>query len=307
MSTRKAIVIAARRTAIGKVGGMHARRRIEALAAPLLQTLLNETGIDPAAVDEVIFGNAAGGGGNPARLIALAAGLPASVPAFTIDRQCASGLDAIVAGARSIETGAADIVIAGGAESPSTAPWRVAKPGNLYTGLPAFFSQPDFAPAGFAETGMIEAAETVASEQGISRRRQDEFALESHKRAVDAARAGRFEAEIVPLAGGDRERLDEGPRASLSLDLLARMPPLVRPDGSVTAGNSCQINDGAAAVLIVSEDIHRDLGSPPGLVFRGAAVGRRGAAHPRTGSHTCRKKARATDRYRPGHGRGGGN
>jgi acetyl-CoA C-acetyltransferase len=253
------------------VGGLHARRSIAALAAPVLEAVLADGRVDPAQIDEVILGNAVGGGGNPARLIALAAGLPEATPAMTIDRQCASGLDAIVTGARMIESGAADAVIAGGAESPSTAPWRIAKPSNLHKGLPHFFGQPAFAPGAEGDVGMIEAAENVAWECHISRERQDAFALESHRKAVAAAEAGGLSAEIVPLGCDPRESRDEGPRASLTLKLLSRVTPLVAANGSVTSGNSCQVNDGAAAVLMVSGALHRKLGLPRGLVFAGAA------------------------------------
>jgi acetyl-CoA C-acetyltransferase len=271
MSGHKAIIIAARRTALGKLGGLHARRRIEALAAPVIQAVLADARVGAELVDEVILGNAIGGGGNPARLIALAAGLPATVPAITFDRQCASGLDAIVAGARMIQTGAASAILAGGVESASTAPWRVAKPANLYSDLPHFFSQPPFAPAERGDPGMIEAAEMVAREHRIGRERQDRFALQSHRRAIEAADGGIFAAEIVAMGSSTAGATDEAPRRALSPALLGRMPPLVAADGTVTAGNSCQINDGAACVLIVSDELHRRLGAPPGLVFAGAA------------------------------------
>ena len=270
MTAGKAILIAGRRTAFGQVGGLHKARRLEHLAAPLVKTLLADAGLDPAEIGEVIVGNAAGGGGNPARLIALAAGLPETIPACSIDRQCASGLDAIVAAARLIETGGAEAVIAGGAESPSTAPWRVAKPANLHTQTPQFFTQPAFAPAEFGDPGMIEAAETVAREYGISRERQDAFALESHRRAIQAHASSILAQEILPLGSDAAESRDEGPRPTLSAKLLQRMPPLLR-GGSVTAGNSCAVSDGAALALLVSGDLHRRLGSPPGLRLVGAA------------------------------------
>ncbi len=271
MMLRRAIIIAGRRTAIGKVGGLHARRRLEDLAVPVIRAVLADAQLDADAVDEVIMGNAIGGGGNPARLAALAARLPESVPALTIDRQCASGLDAIIIGVRIIAAGGAEVVIAGGMESASTAPWRIAKPANLYTDLPYFFTQPAFVPPQYGDHGMIEAAENIAREYQISRERQDRFALESHRRAIKAVSAGHFEAEIVPLGSGGNEICDEGPRASLSMALLARMPPLLMAEDSITAGNSCQINDGAAALLIVSEQMHARLGFPPGLEFAGAA------------------------------------
>jgi acetyl-CoA C-acetyltransferase len=270
MTAGKAIVIAARRTAIGRVGGLHKSRRLDHLAAPLIQAVLSDAKVAPDVIGEVIIGNAAGGSGNPARLIALAAGLPETIPAFTIDRQCASGLDAIIAAARLIETGNAEAVIAGGAESPSTAPWRVEKPGNLYTSEPRFFAQASFAPAQLDDPGMISAAENVARECAISRERQDAFALESHARAVRAQDAGLFAEEILPLGGTAAESRDEGPRRSFSPKLLARMPPLV-PGGTVTAGNSCAINDGAAVTLLVSEALHKSLGAPPGLRLVSAA------------------------------------
>jgi acetyl-CoA C-acetyltransferase len=271
MSGRRAIIIAARRTAIGKLGGLHRNRSIEKLAAPLIPAVLSDAGLDPDAIDEVIIGNAAGGGGNPARLITLAAGMPDAVPAITLDRQCASGLDAIVMAARQIEAGAAHAVIAGGAESPSTAPWRIAKPPNPYTQLPQFFAHAMFAPSSEGHPNMIEAAENVARQFGISRERQDAFALESHRRAMNAKAQGHTEAEIVPLDSAETDHRDESPRAGLQPGLLARMKPLAAPDGSVTAGNSCQINDGAALTVVVSDELHRRFGSPPGLVFAGAA------------------------------------
>jgi len=271
MSRQQAIVIAARRTAIGRLGGLHRHRKVEKLAAPLVNAILADACLTPETIDEVVLGNAVGGGGNPARLIALTAGLPSSVPALTLDRQCASGLDAIIHGARMIEAGAANVVIAGGVESASTAPWRVSKPSNLYSGLPEFYSQPAFAPSEEGDPGMIEAAETVARQFGISRERQDAFALESHRRAVQAETSGMLAAEIVALSTASADMRDEGPRPALSEAVLARMPPLLGVGGTVTAGNSCQVNDGAAITVLVSGDLHRRVGSPPGLVFAGAA------------------------------------
>jgi len=271
MSTHKAIIIAARRTVIGRIGGLHRARGLAHLAAPVVRAVLADAGLDPALVGEIIVGNAAGGGGNPARAIALAAGLSETVPAYSLDRQCASGLDAIIAGAHLIEIGGAQAVIAGGAESPSTAPWRVEKPANTYTGTPHFFTQAAFTPAGMEDPGMIQAAENVAQEFNVSRERQDAYALESHRRATAARHAGLLAAEIVPLASGASEMQDECPRPALSARLLARMPPLL-PHGTITAGNSCPVNDGAAMVLLVSGQVHRQLGSPPGLLLVDAAA-----------------------------------
>jgi len=265
------VIIAARRTAIGRQGGIHARRKLNALTVPVVDAVLSDAGVAPESVDALILGNAAGGGGNPARLIALAAGLPVSMPALTVDTQCASGLDAIVTGARMIESGAAGIVLAGGAESPSTAPWRVERPENPYRDLPHFFSQATFAPDADGNISMIEAAENIARDHGISRERQDGYALESHRKAVEAMESGALGNEIVAIGMGESESRDEGPRASMSGALLARMPSLTGEAGTVTAGNSCQINDGAAVVLLVSQSKWREIGSPPGLAFIAAA------------------------------------
>ncbi len=268
-----ALIIAARRTAIGRIGGMHRARPIESLTAPLINALLEQTGLEGRQVDEVILGNAAGGGGNPARLALLHAGLPDTVPGISVDRQCASGLDAILMAARLIEADAGDVVIAGGAESPSTAPWRIAKPPSLYRGLPQFFSQPAFSPEAFGDPTMAESAEAVARDKTISRAAQDAYALESWRRATEAQTAGRFEREILPLGAGYAEMKDECVRARLTPEMLARIPPLF-PGGSVTAGNTCQICDGAALALVVSPRMWAQMGEPPALrVVGGAAAG----------------------------------
>jgi acetyl-CoA C-acetyltransferase len=264
------VIIAARRTAIGLAGGLHRSCGIETLGAAVVRAALADSGLDAGDIDEVIIGNAAGGGGNPARLIALSADLPESAPAITLDRQCASGLDAIVHGARLIQTGGAEAVICGGAESPSTAPWRVEKPASLYRGLPRFYAEAQFAPGAAGDRQMIEAAERVARDCRVTRADQDAYALSGHERAVAAAQAGCFDAEIIAVGAG--EERDEGPKPGLRPDVLARAAPLI-PGGTVTAGNSCPVSDGAAAVVMVSPALHERLGCPPGLAFIDAAAG----------------------------------
>lgn len=263
----RAIIVAARRSAIGRVGGLHRNRIIEQLAAPVIQTALADAGIAPREVEALLLGNAAGGGGNPARLVLLQAGLPHSLPGYTVDSQCASGLDAICFAARLIETGGAEIVIAGGAESPSTAPWRVTKPGNLYRGIPQFYQEARFAPDAQGNPSMIEAAEAVAREYAISRERQDAFAVESHHKASTPAARQFAQGEIVPLEGA---KSDESVRPALKPALLARMPTLL-PDGTVTAGNSCPISDGAAFAILVSERVFRERRYQAGLWLRDSA------------------------------------
>lgn len=258
---RRAIIVAARRTAIGKVGGLHRHIPLEKLAAPVIRAVLADANLSGTEVHALYLGNAAGGGGNPARLAALEAGLPQEIPALTIDAQCASGLEAISHAARLIETGAADIVLAGGAESPSTAPWRVAKPRNLYTAQPEFFAEARFAPQAAGNPSMIEAGEAVAREFGITRERQDAYAAESHRKALSDEALVHAAQEIVPVSRPDER--DECPRP-LRSELLARMPPLL-PGGSVTAGNSCPVSDGAAFALLISEQAFRERGYEKGL------------------------------------------
>jgi len=270
-----AFIIAARRTPIGRVGGVFKALSVEKLMAPVLQTLLKETGVDVQEVDEVILGNAIGPGGNPARVALLEAGFPVSIPGITVDRQCGSGLAAINISARMIQSGAATIVIAGGMESSSTAPWRVEKPRNLYE-LPRFIHRARFAPDALGDPDMGKAAETVAQQYGISRHRQDVYAFQSHQRAIAAIQSERFAQEITPisLSAMTVVTTDECPRPTLTLERLAKLPPAFYEKGTVTAGNACPINDGAAAVVMVSGQQYQRMGCPPSLrVVDGIAAG----------------------------------
>lgn len=265
---RTPVIIAARRTPIGRAGGALSCVALEALAAPVIRALLASTGISPKAVDDVILGNAAGGGGNIARLAALEADLPLTVPGMTIDRQCGSGLAAIVTACQLIAGGAGEVFLAGGAESVSRAPLRAHRPLNEGDAL-AFYTRARFAPDKVGDPEMGVAAENVATAFGITRARQDAFALESHAKAVAAQGTGAFEVEIVPLAGVAR---DECPRAGTSLEKLASLPPKFREGGSVTAGNACPLNDGASVVLVTSLAKARAMKAPFALQFEDAAT-----------------------------------
>lgn len=272
MKQHRAFIVAARRAANGRVGGLHHGRRLEDLAAPIVSAVLNDAQIAPASVDEIIVGNVTAGG-NPARLIALAAGLPETVPAYTIDRQCASGLDAILSAIRGIESGDADVVVAGGAESISTAPWRVAKPRNLYQ-LPRFLElSPDEAPHN-GEPELIEASETLAKNKGIGRARQDAYAHASYERAIRAEKERRFVGEIVPIRIDAIEARDEALAYARTPDELIKLPPYIVPEGTVTPGNSSNMHDGAAFAVIVSEPVYEKLGRPSALrLVANAATG----------------------------------
>ena len=268
---RSAIVVAARRSPIGKVRGMLRRLQVDELAAPVLRGVLADAKLKAADIDDVILGNAAGPGGNVARLSALAAGFPVSVPGLTVDRQCGSGLEAIVQAARLIEAGAGEVYLAGGVESCSTAPLRYTSDDDRAPPKP--YTRARFAPDFVGDPEMGEAAENVARQFAVTRARQDAFALRSHRKAVASQNSGRFAAEIVevPSADGPVAR-DECPRADTSLEALAKLTPVFATDGTVTAGNACPINDGAAAVAIVSHARFKALGLREGLWIADSAV-----------------------------------
>lgn len=264
------VIVAARRTPVGRAYGVFAGVTMENLLMPLFEqiTELLPPGFTP--VDEVIIGNATGGGGNIARLAALAAGLPLSVPAVTVDRQCGSGLEAVIQACRLVQARAGECYLAGGVESVSTAPWRVEKPTSLKQ-MPRFYGRAQFSPDDIGDPEMGIAAENVARQCGISRERQDQFALRSHQRALAAQQQGAFRQEIVPVSvKGQWVAVDECPRANTSLEKLAALPPAFVAGGTVTAGNCCPLNDGASLLLVMSRRKARECGFTRGLLFADA-------------------------------------
>jgi acetyl-CoA C-acetyltransferase len=265
-----AYVIAARRTALGRIGGLHRSRRIEALSAPVVAAALADARITAAEIDEVIVGNASQGG-NPARVVALAAGLPETVSASTIDRQCGSGLDAVLAAIRLIDAGEASAVVAGGAESLSTAPWRIAKPRSLYQ-LPHFIGvEPASAESADDLPQPFEASEALARRLGIGRARQDAYALRAHAKAAAARKARRFVGEIVPLRASPEEARDQSAGDPAPED-LERETPFLPPAGTLTPANTSALHDGAAFLAVVDEARWRRLGAPPALRLVAASV-----------------------------------
>lgn len=243
------VIVDARRTPIGTRGRGLAGVTAPFLAAPVLVALAAELADPP---DEVVLGNCMGPGGDVARVAVLAAGLPESVPALTVDRQCASGLAAIEIGAALARTGRT--VLAGGVESASTAPWRLWPPATPED-APTRYERAPFAPTAEQDPDMGLAADLLAEEHGVDRARQDAYAAASHRRAWAAAQAGLLDEEIVPVAGMTR---DERLRDGMTAERLARFPAAFREGGTVTAANSCGINDGAAVVTIAP-------GGGPGL------------------------------------------
>ncbi|HYD15928.1 MAG TPA: thiolase family protein [Hyphomicrobium sp.] len=255
-------IIAARRSALGRIGGLHRTRRIADLSAPVVLAALSDAGVVPAEVDELIVGNASEGG-NPARLISLAAGLPETAASHSIDRQCASGLDAIIAAVRLVQAGDANVVVAGGAESLSTAPWRVAKPRSLYQ-LPHFMRVEPKAANASDDVPPFEASEMLPRRLGITRARQDVVAMQSFLKAEAARSAKRFVGEIVPLRGNAEEARDQS-AVEPDLDDLEDMVPFAPPEGTLTPGNTSSLHDGAAFVVVVSERVWKARGKPPAL------------------------------------------
>ena len=262
MVPTSAYIVAARRTALGRVGGLHRMRRIEELAAPVVVAALADCGLAPSRVDEIILGNASQGG-NPARLVALTAGLPETVSAATIDRQCGSGLDAILTAIRNVAAGDADVVVAGGADSLSTAPWRIAKPKSLYQ-TPHFIGVEPAAPDNADDSEAYEAGETLVQRLGVTRAQLDAWAAQSHMRAAAAREAKRFLGEIVPIRSNPEEARDQS-AIEASLDDLARLSPFLPPDGALTPGNTAALHDGSAMVVVVSQRVWEQLGKPHAL------------------------------------------
>ncbi len=261
------VVVAARRTPIGTSGRSLAgvtAAELGAAALGSLRPLLDEHAL---AVREVVLGNCMGPGGDVARVAALAAGLPVSVPALTVDRQCASGLAAIAVAASSLRN-EPGLLLAGGVESVSTAPWRMWPP--LDGGEPQRYERAPFAPTSDLDPDMGLANDLLAAERGLTRERQDEYAAQSHARAAAAVAAGTYDAELVAV--GDIVR-DDRPREGLTVERLARLRPTFREGGTVTAGNSCGISDGAAAVALVDADTHARLGLPGLRVLAAATCG----------------------------------
>jgi len=266
-------VVDAIRTPTGRHGGALARVRPDDLAATVVRDIVgrNES-LDPACIDDVMFGDANGAGEDNrdvARMAVLLAGLPTSVPAVTLNRLCGSGLEAVVAASRAIAVGDASICVAGGVESMSRAPWVLSKPDKGFsrgneTAYSTTLGWRMVNPAMPKEwtISLGESAELLADRYTISREAQDAFALRSHQRALAAWEAGRFAGEITPVPGVTLDR-DESIRADTTIEALAKLKPAFRAGGTVTAGNSSPLNDGASALLIADTSGVQRIGREP--------------------------------------------
>ncbi len=276
----RAVVLSAVRTPVGRYGGALSDIRPDDLAAIVIAEAVSRAGVDPAEIEDVYFGAANQAGEdnrNVARMAVLLAGLPESVAGVTVNRLCASGLAAVAAASHAIAAGDGDLFVAGGVESMSRAPLVLGKPEHAFprgnqtvydTTLGWRFPNPKLEEM-FPLESMGETGENVAERYGVSRDDQDAFALQSQQRWAAANEAGRFDDELVAV--GDVTR-DEHPRPDTNAEKLAALKPAFRRDGSVTAGNSSGINDGAAALVIASEERAAELGIEPLGAFVGSAV-----------------------------------
>jgi 3-oxoadipyl-CoA thiolase len=276
----EAVIVATARTPMGRYGGQLKDMRPDDLAAIVLKEVCERARVKPAEVEDVIMGcaNQAGEDNrNVARMGLLLAGFPVDVPGQTVNRLCGSGMQATIAAAREIQAGGADVVIAGGVESMTRAPWVMPKPDSAYprgpqtvydTAIGWRLVNPKMAEM-YGTLQMGETAERVAQKYEISREDQDAFALRSHQRALAAQQSGRLAEEIVPVdvpqRKGEPLRLtsDEGPRQDTSLEALSRLRPAFAQNGSVTAGNSSPLNDGASALVLMSDSAARERGLKP--------------------------------------------
>jgi 3-oxoadipyl-CoA thiolase len=278
----EALIIEAVRTPMGAYRGALSGIRPDDLAAQVISAAVERTGLDRERIDDVYLGAANQAGEDNrdvARMAALLAGLPADVPGVTVNRLCASGLEAVNQASRALRLGEGSLYLAGGVESMSRAPWVLLKPENglprgeqtLYdTTLGWRMINPRMAER-YSTESMGETGENVAERYGISREHQDRFALQSHQRAVAATRDGRFTEQIVPLEIPPRSKreeprtleVDEGPREDTSLEKLANLKPAFREGGTVTAGNSSTLNDGAACLVLGTEETATELGREP--------------------------------------------
>jgi 3-oxoadipyl-CoA thiolase len=276
----RAVVLSAVRTPVGRYGGVLAGERPDDLAALVIGEAVSRAGVPPEEIEDVWFGAANQAGEdnrNVARMATLLAGLPEQVAGVTVNRLCASGLAAVVGACHAVVAGDGDLFVAGGVESMSRAPLVMAKPETPFprgnrtvwdTTLGWRFPNPRLE-AMFPLESMGETGENVAEQYGVSREEQDAFALQSQRRWADADAAGRFTDELVAVGEAVR---DEHPRPDTSEEKLAALKPAFREGGTVTAGNSSGINDGAAALVIASEERARELGIEPLGAFVGSAV-----------------------------------
>jgi acetyl-CoA C-acetyltransferase len=263
-----AYLVAARRTVLARIGGLHRQRRIEELSHPVVRALVADARFDAALVDALYLGNTTAGD-NPARLVALAAGLAERATALTFDSDVASGLDAVIAAMRTVAAGDAEAIVAGGAESLSTAPWRIGRPTSLYA-TPRFIVAEPGHDGDPEASRKVLALEALATRRAITREAQDEWAMRQHMKAGRARMLRRLVREIVPLRANAEEARDQS-AIDPTLEDIQGEAPYVEPNGTLTPANRSHSHDGAAFVLVVNERTWQRLGKPPALQLAAVA------------------------------------
>ncbi|BDG35751.1 thiolase family protein [Saccharococcus caldoxylosilyticus] len=275
---RDAVIVSAVRTAIARQGGALATVPAHIFGAEVIKEAMRRANIVPEMVDDVIMGNVLSGGGNIARLTALQTGLSLELTGLTVDRQCGSGINAVNLAAQAIRAGDGDVYIAGGVESMSRAPYLMDRPEKPYSSTPPSFRKSQLSPKEIGDPPMGITAENLVKKYGISREEQDEFALRSQQKMARAMQEGRFKEQIVPITVPVKKGepiifdTDEHPRPNTTMEALAKLPPAFLEGGTVTAGNSSGLNDGASALVIMSREKAEELGLTPLAVIRAYAV-----------------------------------
>lgn len=275
---REAVIVSAVRTAIGKQGGTLASVPPHIFGAEVIKEAMKRVNVTPEMVEDVILGNVLSGGGNIARLTALQTGLSIELPGLTIDRQCGSGINAVMLAAQAILAGDGDVYVAGGVESMSRAPYLMDRPEKPYSTLPPRIRKSQLSPTEIGDPPMGLTAENLAKKYEISREEQDDFSASSQQKMKRAIDEGRFIEQIVPIDIPIRKgnpvvfSQDEHPRPQSTKEVLAKLPPAFLDAGSVTAGNSSGLNDAAAALVVMSREKAEELGIKPLAIIKAHAV-----------------------------------
>jgi acetyl-CoA C-acetyltransferase len=275
---RDAVIVSAVRTAIGKQGGALATVPAHVFGAEVIKEAMKRANVTADMVEDVILGNVLSGGGNIARLTALQTGLSMDLPGLTIDRQCGSGINAVILAAQAIRAGDGDIYIAGGVENMSRAPYLMDRPEKPYSATPPKFRKSQLSPEEIGNPPMGITAENLAEKYQIKREEQDEFSLKSQQKMARAMEEGRFDEQIVPINIPARKgapvifKEDEHPRPQTTKAALAKLSPAFREGGTVTAGNSSGLNDAASALVIMSREKAEQLGVQPLAVIKAHAI-----------------------------------
>lgn len=269
--SEKVFIIDSARLTVGRYGGVFKDNLPEELGAHLLDAMLERNGIDAKEIDQIILGNVVAGGGNVARKVGLLSKLPVTTPAVTVDMQCSSGLEAINIARAKIIADDADLIVCGGVESTSRAPWQMEKPHNLYGRNPRVMARQQLSTGEYGDPDMGYACERLAEKYEISRLRQDEFACNSQNKYELAKDLGIFDKEIIEFDGINQ---DECPRAGTTIEKLAKLRPAFEKDGTITAGNCCPLNDGAGLTFLASQSFCQENKiSPKFEVIASASVG----------------------------------